>query len=506
VVSDARAPLARVRLIDGRELVIEPDAAQVGERTHLISRIEEARLLFLRPETIGLRMKDVGLVEYSVAQPGDGQAALEAIYQLRPDLRRPDLPPPAPVAPPGYQVLPPPPTPEPFGPLGPVAPPPPGGPAAGPTPGSFPPSPGAFRYPLYPPPPPPGPEPFPPEVIQAYGPEPNRRRATLTPQPRGAGQLIGATFRLATRRFGPLFALAVVAAFLPNLALGALSVAISLLSGENPFVAAPNPFANLQQALSGQTPAPASTQAPTAADGLAGLLTLVALVGTLLVAGWTVAALTLAARDAALGRPISVMGCAREGWRRLWPTLSALIVTNAILFIIAIPGLGFSLGMILALVAPAPGEPSLPPGADVMAYVLAVGSAAVTLAMLAWLWPRLALAPTAAALGLPAPIRTGWLLARGGAWRILLALLAVGVATMVFTLPATLSQFYSNGLAVLALIPLAQLIAAPLNALVRTLALYDQRLRSEGYTLFQQEGVTPPTTSDAMTTDAAEWK
>jgi hypothetical protein len=124
---------------------------------------------------------------------------------------------------------------------------------------------------------------------------------------------------------------------------------------------------------------------------------------------------------------------------------------------------------------------------------LASLTALLTLALLAWLWPRLALAPAAAALGIPAPIRTGWELARGGSWRIFLALLVVGGLTALLTGPATVAQFFSNGLAVLALIPLAQLVSAPLNALVRTLALYDQRLRREGYALFLAEGITPPT-------------
>ncbi len=343
------------------------------------------------------------------------------------------------------------------------------------------------------PPPPAGPAPFPPHVTEAYEPTPNQRYATLTPRPRGAGQLIGATFRLATRRFGPLFTLAIIAALLPNLALGALSVAISLLSGENPFAAAPDPLTTLQQAMNGQTPTTTtSTAAATPAEALAGLLALVALAASLLVAGWTVAALTVAARDATLGRPISVAGCAREGWRRLWPTLSTLIITNTMLLVVAIPGMGFSLGMILALVAPPAGTAPLPANEMAVAVALAAGTAAITLALLAWLWPRLAMAPAAAALGMPAPIRTAWSLARGGAWRILAALLAVGVVTTALTVPATLAQFYSNGLSVLALIPLAALIAAPLSALVRTLALYDQRLRREGYALFLQEGITPP--------------
>ncbi len=490
-MSDARTPLARIRLIDGRELMIGPDAARVGERTHLIARIEEARLLFLRPETIGLRMADVGLVEYTVERPGDGQVALEAIYQLRPDLRRPDLEPPAPFAPPGYQVLPPPP-PEPFG---------PGGPSVAQIEGvhvaPLAPPPGVLLPPRYPPLAL-GPEPFPPQIAQAYGPEPNRSSATLTPQPRGAAQLIGATFRLAARRFGPLFALALLTAFLPNLALGGLTVAISVLRGEDPFAVTPNVIAQMQQAASGQT---STTTTPN--DGLVGLLALLALVASLVVSGWTVAALTVAARDAALGRPISVAGCAREGWRRIGATLSALIITTMLFSIVAIPGL-VALAMIVELTVPSGSAiPSMSPSVEVIIIVLAAGMMVVMLALLAWLWPRLALAPAAAALGMPTPIRTAWGLARGGAWRIFVALLAVGVVTTALTAPATLAQFYSNGLSALALIPLAQLFAAPLIALVRTLALYDQRLRREGYALFLHEGITPPATPDAVKPDAA---
>lgn len=491
-MSDAWTPLARIRLIDGRELLIGPDAARVGERTHLIARIDEARLLFLRPETIGLRMADVGLVEYTVERPGDGQAALETIYQLRPDLRRADLEPPAAVAPPGYQVLPPSP-PESYG---------PGGPSvaqiegvfAAPAPRVVPPPPSAF--------PPPSPEaaPFPPQVAQAYGPEPNRRSATLTPQPRGAGQLISATFRLAARRFGPLFALSILAAFLPNLALGGLSVAISLLRGENPFAVTPDFFAQLQQVMNGQT-STTTTPAATPADTLAGLLALVLLVASLVAAGWTVAVLTVAARDAALGRPISVAGCAREGWRRVGATLSALIITSVLLLIVAIPGL-FSLALILALITPS-GSAVASPSVTLVIVILAVMMIVVMLALLAWLWPRLALAPAAAALGMPTPIRTAWNLASGGSWRIFAALLAVGVVIAALIVPATLAQFYMNGLSALVLIPLAQLFTAPLSALVRTLALYDQRLRREGYALFLHEGVKPPATPGAPAPDAA---
>jgi hypothetical protein len=470
-VNDARAPLARIPLLDGRELVIAPDAARVGERVYLMSRVQEARLLFLQPETIGLRMADIGLVEYSVARRGDGQRALDAIYAVRPELRRADAEPPAPFAPPGYQAAIPVPSPS-------------------PAPGWGAPLATAQRpagvYPYPPSPPAPHPVPFPPQIIQAYGPRPERRYAILSPAPRSAGQLARAAYALAARRFWPLLALSLLVVLLPNVALGLLSIAVAVISGQDPWAAASNPLT---------TQPPTNTQ-PQPSD-MAQALTLIGLVAGLLLAGWTVATMTLAARDIALGRPLPIFARAREGAQRLWPVISTLIITNFILLAIAVPGLGFALGLILIVYQPTAQTPPISPSAAAVIVTLAVGLALSTLALLAWVWPRIALAPTAAALGMPTPFRTAWGLAQGGAWRILGALVAVGVLTAALLVPATLAQFASDGLSAVLLIPLAQLVSAPLTALVRTLALYDQRLRRERYALFLQEGVTPPPTPGA---------
>lgn len=483
-MSDA-APLARVRLLDGRELLIGPDAARVGERVYVMSRIQEAWLLFLQPETIGLRMADVGLVEYSVARPGDGQVALEAIYRARPDLRRADAPAPALSAPPGYHAMPPVAAPQPW--TAPMRADPEGGAGVFPAP-----PPGVYPYPTFQPRPAPRATPFPPQVTEAYGPEPERRYATLTPTPRRAGQLARATFRLVAQRFGPLLALTALVALLPNIALGGLSIAIAIISGQNPWAAEPNPLI-LQDTTSAQTVTPDIAQG----------LSVLALVAGLALAGWTAATLTVAARDVALGRPIAVFARAREGAQRLWPVISTLIITDVILLAIAIPGLGIALGMVLVVFQPPAGATPVTGESAIVVVALGIGLALATLALLAWIWPRVALATTAAALGLPAPFRTAWGLAQGGAWRILGALLLVGAVTTALVVPATFAQFYSSGLAALLFIPLAQLVSAPLNALVRTLALYDQRLRREGYALFLEEGVIPPETAAAPAPDQA---
>ena len=170
---------------------------------------------------------------------------------LRPDLRRSDAPAPAAEAPAGYFAPPPPPPPPPLAPVapmmaaqgqvgapfGPFGAPHQGYPAA-----PFPPP---FARPL-------GPAPFPPQTIAAFGPEPNRTHAELTPEPRTAGQLIGSTFRLFGKRLGGLLALALLVATLPTLLIGLLDALVAALSGVNPLAGAPLPLNTLQQIMNGQ--------------------------------------------------------------------------------------------------------------------------------------------------------------------------------------------------------------------------------------------------------------
>jgi hypothetical protein len=283
-------------------------------------------------------------------------------------------------------------------------------------------------------------------------------------------------------------------AFLPYVIIGALSLVALAATGQDPFGAAPSLVAQFQQAMNAQT-SNAASAAPTAGAALSDALSLVILVAMLVFTAWGIAALTVAAREAALGRPASARNCALEGWQRTRATFLALVISNAALLIVAFPGFLLALSLILAVFMPVKGQPPVPAGDTTPLLIMAGLLALATLAALAWLWPRLALAPTAAALGFPAPIRTGWLIARGGARRILFALLVVGALTTALTAGATWTQFISNGWSALLFVPIAQVIAAPLSALVHTLALYDQRLRHEGYSLFQKESVTPPSSA-----------
>lgn len=491
------SPSLHVRLLDGRELRVETDGVHVGERTHPLGRIEEARLLFLRPETVGLRMSDVGLVEYSVARPGDGGAVLNAIYALRPELRRADAPPPIPDAPSSYSAIPS---------AGEVvaAPASPAGGAAQPWAGGRP------AGPFYPPQPltpvtPPGPTPFPAAVLEAYGPTPNRTHAELTPAPRSAGQLIGGAFRLYGRRFGALAGLALVVAVIPAILVGALNVVVSALSGENPLAGVPNPLAGLGQLTSGQLPA---TTAPTATaaspvDNAIALLSLLGLALALVVAAWSYAALAIGAREATLGRRPRIGYCARLGLSRLWATLWALIALYFMLGIIAVPGLGFALGVLFAPLQPGAAA-QLGSTGVVVAMALGVVIGVVTLVLLAYLWTRLALYPTAVALGMSQPIRVSLAYTTFGRWRVFWALLVVTVFASLFTIPANAAQLASLALATVILSPLAQLVAGPLGALIRVGTLYDQQLRREGYGLFLREGVVPPASGATPTESAGQ--
>jgi len=478
-------------------LRVEGDGVHIGERFHPLAQMHEARLLFLRPETIGLTLAQIGQVEYSFARSGEGVAALEALYHLRPDLRRADAPAPAAEAPAGY-FAPPPASVAPMiaptqqgqagAPFGPFGAPQRGYPAA--------PVPQPFARPL-------GPTPFPPQTLAAFGPEPNRTHAELTPKPRTAGQLIGATFRLFGKRLGGLLALALLVATLPSLVIGLLDALVAALSGVNPLAGAPIPLNTLQQIMNGQaaTAPTTTTTATTPLDTLIGLISLTAVILSLLVAAWSQAALAVGAREATLGRPISARACAREGLARLWPTLWALCFLYGVLGIIAIPGLGLALAFMLG-----PSEPSAAAqvtAQDTIVFFVIAGIIAVaTLALVAYLWTRIALYPTAAALGLPQPLRLSLSLTASGWWRVFWALLVVTLVASLLIIPASAAQWLSVALASVLLAPLAQLITGPLGALIRVGALYDQRLRREGYALFVQEGLASPTTS--QTTPAPE--
>ncbi len=487
-MSQQHIPPTHARLIDGREFRVEADGAHVDERVHDFARMQEARLLFLRPETLGLRMSDVGQVEYSFANPGDGMAALEAIYQRLPELRRADTPPPAPEAPPNY-----------FAPVAPPEPTPAPSPIYTPD-GRFGASPYGSPQPRYPgsmsgmQPLPPAPIPFPQATLDAYGPTANTTYTELTPTPRTASQLMSNAFRLYGKRFSALFTLTLMVATLPMMLTALANVLLTWLGGDNPLAGTPSLLPMLQQALNGQTPTAPATTSATSTTPLTTFISLAGLVVavlSLLVVGWSQAALAVGAREATLGRPIDLRACAREGLSRAWATLMSLIVFYVLLFIVAAPGLGLALALALTPNVRTAGVHFT--AADATGFYVAAGLiAALTLIFLAYIWTRFALYPIATALGMQQPLRRSLSLTAFGWWRMFSALLVVTLFTSLFTVSANLAEFVSVALSAVALAPLAQLIAGPVGSLVRVGILYDQRLRREGYALFQQEGITQP--------------
>jgi hypothetical protein len=280
---------------------------------------------------------------------------------------------------------------------------------------------------------------------------------------------------------------------------GLLNAYLTVLSGVNPLAGAPNPIDIFMQALNNPSAATATsaTAAPTTLDTTVSLLTLGAIALLLIAGAWGQAALTVGAREAALGRPISIGACARTGLARLWPTFWALAFLYGVLGLVAIPGLGFALSFALAPNTP---DAHVPSSDAVAFYIIGGIIGALTLLLVAYLWSRFALYPTAAALGLPQPLRLSLTLTAFGWWRVFRALIVVTLIAAALTIPATAAQVYSAALAGVILSPLAQFFAGPINALIRVGALYDQRLRSEGYRLFISEGVTPPAASTAPAT------
>jgi hypothetical protein len=488
------AALLTIRLRDGAELRVMADGVWIGEQYVALAAIQDARQVSPDPETVALRVAGTGMVEFQPASPGDGGLALEAIYRLRPNLRPPGfdprelptgfpVPPPQPIAarvagpytaalpqygqlPPGYRV---PPDPSPVQyPSLPSMPPATPSPAA---PG------GPLPYPARPAMPRSGP------VEQAAW---LASRGAVTPYPRTYGGLIGAIFQLFNRHFAKLALIALCIAVPPALANGAAqlvllhALGIDPLSGSTSFastscqdLATCNPFAGLH-------PLTGSALMLDAALGGG------ALVVSWLLTGWQIAALTAGSRQAVLGQPLRVGASLAAGLRRLLPTLIAWGLTQVLTIVLFAPAVALYIYLFLSL---------FPSGAAT-ANESAVASSAVGLSALLgcfaivgaviglfFFGTRLGLAPYAAADGV-GPLRAlgrSWSLTRGGFWRVLGIWLTFAVLT---GLPAYIgSQFAvsSAPLAYLVLLPLIQVVTAPLMVMTWVALLYDQRVRREGF-------------------------
>ncbi|HEX8035915.1 MAG TPA: hypothetical protein VF510_18815 [Ktedonobacterales bacterium] len=491
-MSGGGMPLAAIPLRDGSQLHITQEGVKIGERFYALASIQDARQVVPEPETVALRVAGVGLVEFQPARAGDGVVALEALFRLRPELRPagfvPQASPQAPYPPyaqpyPGYPVYP-----------------------------QYPPYPGYMpgQMPMLPPPPPPGFPPPPPPFGMPFAPNPNSMRGEITPIPRDFGQLLGAIFQLYGKRFRSLLLLALCVVLPPMLLLGAVETAGYFASMQ--ITAPPPPSSSqpidtctpLSSVFSDSFVAPSTDILLLAGGVLALVVVLVALLGA-----WQTATLSLGARDAVLGRPISIGASMRGGLRRMLPTLGAQIITGIISAISLLPGYALLvLGFIsLFSLNPCAGQTQL-------THTVALSEAYIFSACLAlplgliinyFFWVRLGFAPYAAAtmrLGPGRALAASWRLTRGNWWRTFFVLLLMTlIVGAIGGIVGQVAGLYPPA-AYLVVVPAIQMLSAPMLALTYMVLLSDLRLRSEGYAAATQD--TPSSGGAERTPPGAE--
>ena len=465
-MSDSTAHLVMIPLRDGSEMRVASDGIHIDDAFYALASIQDARQVAPEPETIALRVAGAGMIEFQPARPGDGALALEALFRLRPELRPAGF---APVLPADM-----PPLPAPYAPYAPYTPTPP--PAAR--------KPWMLDQRI----------PVPPDIASAYGPQPNRGRADLTPYPRRFGQLIGAIVRLYGRHLGAWLILACIVAFLPNLVMNGLQVALDAQRGIDP-LAGHDVLSDLLNPSAGTSPTSGAAE-----PSLYTLLTTLLGMLSLVLGAWTLAALTLGARDAVLGRRVSLKTSLASGFQRVWKTLATTLLVILLLLGAALLALFLSIviAMLLSIAAlPFAGKAAMSSTQPSPLGIALVASAFVIafLPVLA-LGVRLALAPSLAALGYDDPVRRSLLLTRRQWWRAFGVLLLVSLPALVGALAVLAAQYVAVGLALVVVSPLVQLLVAPWLAVAHTALIYDLRLRREGYGVFMQERITPvpPTT------------
>lgn len=496
-MSSGGAPELAIPLRDGRELRVTPEGVHVGEQTIALASIQDARQVAPDPETIALRVAGTGLVEFQPAQPGDGALVLEAIYRLRPDLRppgfevRPPLPgafPPAPPLASGYGAPGYPPPLPPYGPLPPGygAPPPP------------------YGYGAFPPPPPPG------YYNPMFGRSGGVGNGELALLPRTFGELLGAIFTLYGRRLWKLLLVALLPAGVAAVLSGVVTVILVQLLGLD----------QLSSTLSATTQ-PICTDPATCVLGLPPisydqLFTDLGIMGGALVlsfifGAWQIGALGIAARDAVLGRPIRIGGSLGGGLRRFFAVLFTsllytLILLAGVLLIATLASVViFVLVVGAGLSARGGSAPSvLATGASFAGGLLTECLASI--AALMWIFyfqTRVGMAPYAAASERIGPFRAlglSWALTRGNVWRTFGVLVIISVVVGLVVNIAGQAGVVYPAVAYLVVVPLVQVFAAPLQAVMYLTLLYDLRVRREGYAaVAQQQALASPTAAPAPT-------
>ncbi len=499
-------PGVRVAARDGGELSVSAQGVRIGERFFPLDRIQDARQVSPNPETIALRVAGFPLVEFRPAQPGDGRLALEAIYRLRPDLRPVGFEGPE-ILPVGFPPLPvpiPPSTPyaQQYAGPGPMPPAASGYPPQGYPPQGYPPT-------GYPPAPPPGypgmgrPG-FPPPQgrympYPAINNNPNRLTGELTPYPRRFGEVLGATFQLFGKYLPTWLALGLIVGVIPGMLAGALHLVVAdTWNGWGDSVTSAT--ASLCT-FPVYTVLPASQLLRDAAL-FVGLLVLAAVFSA-----YATATLAFAAREALLARPPRVGASLAGGLRNLRPVLGTTAALLLMLCLLIIPGfVSFEISL--------PSLSGLNFCADTAAfsgsamtgislYVLGAGLLLVGGIAFIILFFRLAIAPYIAAtqrITARSALTSSWRLTRGFFWRTLCLFVVLWLTTyLIGAILSLVTLALGDPLESLIVLPLAQIIAAPLFALMWTAHVFDLRLRREGFAALRSPSeaqVETPTASE----------
>ncbi|MGE5333955.1 MAG: hypothetical protein ACM3N4_04580 [Nitrososphaerota archaeon] len=472
-------PFITIPLRDGTQASVGHDGVRVGERTFAVADVQDARQVAPDPLTIALRVANERHgVELQPARPDDGALFLEALFRLRPELRPAGFDPPDTV-PEGFPPLP--------------APASAGGqpgmpnpwetrPGWAPYPGMYPPAPGT----ALPPPAPP--------LAQAppgYAP-PNAAGGRLSPYPRRVSELIAAAFELFIAHWRRWLLLGVVTLFLPHVIQGAVDALFRVLSGSDL-------WAGLPPATSGNANSAFGVSSADLTSGNGLLLTAFDLLITsaigAVIGGWSAAVLGIAARNALFGRAPGIGAALRAGLKRTLPAIGANVLNGLILLLILLP-LIVVYGIILSQFGAAIADPNAldPTSSAAMAFTL-LGCLALILLVpcgifAIYVMVRLIPSPYIAAteqLGPVAALRKSWSLTHRQWWHTCVPLFVASFLAAVIAFPASFVEYASYGVAVLAAIPLAGALVAPLVAIATIVVLYDLRLRREGFAQLASE-------------------
>ncbi len=216
-----------------------------------------------------------------------------------------------------------------------------------------------------------------------------------------------------------------------------------------------------------------------------------------LLSAWQTAALGIGTRDAVLGRPIRVGASVRGGLQRTMPTLGAQIIAGVISALFLLPGYALMLMSFFPIFSMSSCESTtaLSQTAALSQAFLLSSCILIPLGLIGYLffWVRLGFAPYAAAtmrLGPGRAIAASWRLTRGNWWRTFFVLYLMGLIVGGAGGLATPVALVYPPAAYLVIVPLIQVVSAPLIALTSMVLLSDLRLRHEGYASAIQD--TPP--------------